>query len=340
MSEYKIPCDLIQDLMPLYIDGLTSEVTGAQIQEHLQICADCRKKYEMMVQSITATEGEKKIEEQKEIDYLKKVKKSSRKKLFIGFVSALVILLFAFCLKVFIIGYEANGYTVTNVNRVIDHSSVLVEGTFDGTKSVYKGYKLKTLSDGTQKVIIYGCLPSPWQKQSTFSFEIPYKSIKKELDIYGATVNKHGAFVSVLANKLYKAWNPYVGDMPANEKISQILGIRSALGDYKNELQAKKEPYCWTFHFKEKIPDTDVNNFDEKMKTYACLLIASIGNLDKVSWTYEEERPGENTLHKESITRKTGSDFINQEIFEKNPPIILQQMVYRLNKLNYTLYDS
>ena len=36
---HKIPCDMIQDLLPLYIDGLTSETTTLEIKEHLETCS-------------------------------------------------------------------------------------------------------------------------------------------------------------------------------------------------------------------------------------------------------------------------------------------------------------
>ena len=39
----KIPCDIIQDLLPLYADGLTRENTGKEIEEHLKECALCRE---------------------------------------------------------------------------------------------------------------------------------------------------------------------------------------------------------------------------------------------------------------------------------------------------------
>ena len=137
MSEYKIPCELIQDLIPLYVDGLTSDVTSSYMQEHFLTCAACQKKYEMMTQAIAANEDEVKIKEQKEIDYLKKVKKSSRKKLLIGFISAVLIILVAAFVKVYLFGYETDSYTITNFKEDRPNGSIIVEGTFDGTKSVY-----------------------------------------------------------------------------------------------------------------------------------------------------------------------------------------------------------
>lgn len=41
-------CDIVQDLLPLYVDGACSESSAEMIKEHLEICADCRAIYEQM----------------------------------------------------------------------------------------------------------------------------------------------------------------------------------------------------------------------------------------------------------------------------------------------------
>ena len=39
----KIPCDLIVDLLPLYMNNLCSEGSKAIIAEHLETCEKCNK---------------------------------------------------------------------------------------------------------------------------------------------------------------------------------------------------------------------------------------------------------------------------------------------------------
>ena len=41
-------CDIISDLLPLYLEHKTSEETGEFIREHLQECEACRKNLEFM----------------------------------------------------------------------------------------------------------------------------------------------------------------------------------------------------------------------------------------------------------------------------------------------------
>ena len=44
----KITCDVIQDLMPSYIDGILSEDSKALVEEHMGTCQECRKMLEIM----------------------------------------------------------------------------------------------------------------------------------------------------------------------------------------------------------------------------------------------------------------------------------------------------
>lgn len=44
----KIPCSMILDLLPNYIEGLCSQETAALVEEHLAQCEDCRKACEAL----------------------------------------------------------------------------------------------------------------------------------------------------------------------------------------------------------------------------------------------------------------------------------------------------
>ena len=41
--KHKLPCELIQDLFPSYIDDLTSDVTNILLEEHVKECEKCRE---------------------------------------------------------------------------------------------------------------------------------------------------------------------------------------------------------------------------------------------------------------------------------------------------------
>ena len=44
----RITCDVIQDLMPSYIDGILSEDSKVLVEEHMGTCQECRKMLEIM----------------------------------------------------------------------------------------------------------------------------------------------------------------------------------------------------------------------------------------------------------------------------------------------------
>ena len=75
MGELK--CHIVRDLLPLYQDGLLSEESRLDIEEHLKECADCRELYEK-IHSDLAEETENTAVQ--DIDYLKKVKRKNHQK--------------------------------------------------------------------------------------------------------------------------------------------------------------------------------------------------------------------------------------------------------------------
>ena len=46
----RIPCDMIEDLLPLYCDGVCSENSKRMIDGHLAVCATCREAFRAMAE--------------------------------------------------------------------------------------------------------------------------------------------------------------------------------------------------------------------------------------------------------------------------------------------------
>lgn len=67
----KIDCEIVQDLLPIYIEGLTHEVTTKVVSEHLDDCGDCKDVYQLM----TEPEEKVEVEEVKQLNkFLKRIK--------------------------------------------------------------------------------------------------------------------------------------------------------------------------------------------------------------------------------------------------------------------------
>ena len=48
----EISCNIIRDILPLYVDEAVCEETKELVEEHLFTCEDCRKEAEMMKKSV------------------------------------------------------------------------------------------------------------------------------------------------------------------------------------------------------------------------------------------------------------------------------------------------
>lgn len=89
-------CGIIRDLMPSYVDGLTSEESDRAVEEHVQECAECRDFLHAMKAEL---ESEKymKIDEAQaktEIKAFKKLKKVMDRTIFGSIVAVLFVAVF------------------------------------------------------------------------------------------------------------------------------------------------------------------------------------------------------------------------------------------------------
>ena len=83
-----IDCRIIQDLLPSYVDGLTSEYTNQAVEEHVKSCEPCSQMLQRM------QEPEKRGESaEKEVDYMKKVRKKMSRMVAVSIISIGMFLL-------------------------------------------------------------------------------------------------------------------------------------------------------------------------------------------------------------------------------------------------------
>ncbi len=113
-----LPCEIIQDLLPSYADGITGQETAEAVEYHLEDCENCKKIYEDMKK-----EYDKKMETGEEKELLKKInKKMKRKTKIIILCAAAAVLVIGFLVK----------YLFTSALKDIPLSDVTVSA------SVYK----------------------------------------------------------------------------------------------------------------------------------------------------------------------------------------------------------
>lgn len=139
--------DIVRDLIPSYLDGITSESSNQLVEDHLKNCPDCRQYLETMQQEFSTTP----IEEKK-IDAFKKIRRVNRKKVIGAIVGTLLCCLLAVGGYAYIYGrnWLASSEDVvmrySNVNQIGGLSfqtknpqrMVLFSGNADAKEPVYE----------------------------------------------------------------------------------------------------------------------------------------------------------------------------------------------------------
>ena len=96
-----LSCEVVRDLLPSYLDGVASGETKAAVERHMEECPDCRETLRRMKEP-----EETALTEEKEIDYLKMVRRRSSRK--VAVILAIVVLLsMAAMLRLFYIGLSS-----------------------------------------------------------------------------------------------------------------------------------------------------------------------------------------------------------------------------------------
>ena len=151
----KISCNIIGDLLPLYVDGEVSEDTKKLVEEHLAECADCKKAAEDMEKELVLPVHE--TVAAAETSFLQKMKKTWKKgrmrtAVISVAVTAVVILgsYMALTFPQWMIPYEPENFSVA-----VEDGQVCVYYTGEGKINCSYGY------DGEDEFFLY-FTQSPW----------------------------------------------------------------------------------------------------------------------------------------------------------------------------------
>ena len=92
-----LTCEVVRDLLPSYVDGLTNDVSNQAVEQHMKTCENCRKLYREMREPMNGDEVSEINNEQKanfkvpsEIDYLKKIRKKNRMRILAAVLTVVI----------------------------------------------------------------------------------------------------------------------------------------------------------------------------------------------------------------------------------------------------------
>ena len=278
-----LTCAVVGDLLPSYIDGLASEETGAAVRAHLSQCEHCRARYEAMKKAT----GDIAAEDAREVDYLKTVRRKRRKAVAIAVICTAAALLCALAAKTFVIGAPAQpgefSYSVSTVENTLE---------LKAWPAVYGHYRIALaqnnvrVEDGTAYITVRKIAAG--QQAIDVTPEM-VKTVTVDLTqvdtvyLCGALLWQDGLTIRQSTNQLYEFRVDYVGD---NSAVSALWDEQSpTYVPYTIALQTDAAPYGLSITYTEPI---DSPGFPSEMQCAAELTLALVGNLDMVSWTYED----------------------------------------------------
>ena len=95
-------CDIVRDILPLYVDGACSEASAEMVKEHLNACADCNAIY----QKLLSHTSEDVLHEESESVIMRheaKEKQRGRKKITIAVLVSIALCIIAIFTALFLL---------------------------------------------------------------------------------------------------------------------------------------------------------------------------------------------------------------------------------------------
>lgn len=302
----QLRCEVVQDLLPSYVDGLTSEVTTQAVNDHLASCKSCRQICERMkTKGDNLPDNEQmNVQNQKDVDYLKKIRKHNRLDIIIAVV-ILLVMFAALCYRqIFIIGTE------TSIDD-IDYEITSEDGTYRlnmqfADYSLGVGRMEISERDGIVDITVYSL--RKW-KGSTFGYAWRPEDCR-QISVDGVIIWADGELISRKTSDIYQTRTDFFGDIVASTAVADAIGIKGQFGSYENELTTSVQPYDWRLIIDHPLQTDKRETAEQKMFEDACVLLAMIGNLDSVTWDYLTNE-GQQFV---TITKDSASEYLGYDV--------------------------
>lgn len=278
-----LTCGVVRDLLPSYVEGLTSQETNTAVERHLADCPDCTR-----LRTDLAGETPPPPEEVKEVDYLKKVKRRGRRRVVAAVAVTVLVLALGIAAKLFLIGSPANWDTWENYNftaRTNVPNQLDISFYPDELPDTAYCHWNVTNENGIVCVSARKVLPSVFHDTSEHWEHISLSGVR-EVWVANQLVWQGGVVISPQMDRVYQAKTPYVGNASA---VGQVVsaGRFDWLGDYTMELQTSAQPYRLTLNFSD--PQSSQAFHPQDLYQDMAAALAVIGNLDEIECAFQDE---------------------------------------------------
>lgn len=280
-----LTCGVVQDLLPSYVEGLTSPESNTAVERHLSGCPDCAQ-----LRAALAGETPPPPEEVKEVDYLKKVKRRGRRRVVAAVAVTVLVLALGIAAKLFLIGSPANWDTWENYNftaRTNVPNQLDISFYPDELPDTAYCHWNVTNENGIVCVSARKVLPSVFHDTSDHWEHISLDGVR-EVWVADQLIWQGGVEISPQIDRIYQAQTLYVGNASA---VGQVLsaGRFDWIGDYTIELQTSTQPYRLTLNFSAPHTPGGIRLSETGLYQDMTAVLAIIGNLDEIECAFQDE---------------------------------------------------
>lgn len=278
-----LTCGVVRDLLPSYVEGLTSPESNTAVERHLSECPDC-------AQLRTALAGAPKQaapEDAKEVDYLKKVKRRGWRRVAAAVAVTVLLLTAGVAAKLFVIGtpIQTQGMSWVISTDVPGQLDIRVYSIWSGTAC--RQWETEQEPEGIVRVTCRQVLPSPLSNSGDYRAVLNTEGVNA-VYLGDQLIWQGGIEISPQIDRIYQAQTPYVGDAPA---VGQVLsaGRFDWIGDYTIELQTSTQPYRLTLNFSAPHTPGGIRLSETGLYQDMAAVLAIIGNLDEIECAFRDE---------------------------------------------------
>ena len=332
----ELTCEIVQDLLPSYVDHLTNDVTNAAISAHLADCKDCSQILSDMQAPEPPQTGPD--EDAPTIDFLRKNRRKNQKRILAAVLIVALLLSGLWGWKTYIYPAPVTSSMIQYNITVKDDKTVQIKGSFaNRTQGISK---LAYSYDKDKKAVTVNIKT---RHASFFSKNAFFEKIDVPGEIHQVYVNdriawEDGTPILPETAEIYATIHPYVGDTSENGKTLTALGIQEVLPISTQELQTTTEPYGWTLHLDGTFKKSQQTQLEATMKNYAMALLVCTKNLGSVTFSYDLD--GTSTEY--TYTAEEGKkDFHYHALsYYRDSAVYFQGLLAQLGIINGPVFSS
>lgn len=278
-----LTCGVVRDLLPSYVEGLTSPESNTAVERHLSGCPDCAQ----LRAALAGAPKQAAPEDAKEVDYLKKVKRRGWRR--VAAAVAVTVLLFTagVAAKLFVIGtpIQTQGMSWVISTDVPGQLDIRVYSIWSGTAC--RQWETEQEPEGIVRVTCRQVLPSPLSNSGDYRAVLNTEGVNA-VYLGDQLIWQGGVEISPQIDRIYQAQTPYVGNAPA---VGQVLsaGRFDWIGDYTIELQTSTQPYRLTLNFSAPHTPGGIRLSETGLYQDMAAVLAIIGNLDEIECAFQDE---------------------------------------------------